>query len=66
MPRCEWATVEDVAESVLFQCNAAGCGRQIRFVKQGFGEPNPVAVGAGWAPPDNVLDWLDACPPAPE
>ncbi len=66
MARCEWAVIEDLANSVLFQCNAAGCGRQIRFVKAGAGFPNPVAVGESWTPPENVLDWLDACPAPPE
>lgn len=65
MSRCVWNVVEDASDSVLFECSAAGCGRQIRFVKEGFGSPNPVAVGASWTPPDNVLDWLDACPPEP-
>lgn len=64
--RCAWSVVADEPESVLFQCNASGCGREIRFVKEAFGTPNPVRVGETWAPPENVADWMDACPPAPE
>lgn len=62
MARCEWSVAEEETGRVLFQCNASGCGRQIGFVKEGFGSPNPVRIGDTWTPPDDVLAWMDPCP----
>jgi hypothetical protein len=59
MAACAWSVAEDAADSVLFHC--ASCAREIRFVKEGYGFPNPMPDGASWRPPENVLDWLDPC-----
>jgi hypothetical protein len=61
MPACAWSVNDETAERVEFICST--CSRVIGFVKPDFGHPNPVPDGNGsWAPPDNVLDWLDPCP----
>lgn len=57
---CAWTVTEDALESVLFFCTT--CSREIRFVKEGFGEPNPVPSGESFAPPETVLDYLGPCP----
>lgn len=49
----QFIVIADKPESVLFRCDK--CEREIRFVKPGFGEPNPKEDGGV---PDNVTDWL--------
>ena len=59
---CPWIVNEQTPERVEFKCTT--CERVIGFVTPGNGEPNPVwdEATATWRPPENVLDWLGACP----
>lgn len=57
---CVWTVTDDAEASVLFYCTT--CQREIRFVKEGHGEPNPTPDGDTWLPPENVLDYLGPCP----
>ena len=44
---------------VTFRCTE--CGAVCEFVKEGFGDPNPVSTPDGWVAPDNAEIWMGPC-----
>lgn len=53
---CVWAIKESATETVLFECG--GCSREIRFVRQGFGDP----FTNGVSPPVDPIEYLGRAP----
>ena len=51
-----WAKTEDTETSALFRCDV--CGVEVRFVKEGYGEPH---CGDGSVLPDNADDYVGVC-----
>jgi hypothetical protein len=53
--------VEDIQEFVQFKCTK--CEQVINFVKESYGEPNPIWDNTNntWVTPTTVGDYLEPC-----
>jgi hypothetical protein len=51
-----WTIKESAAETVLFECES--CAREIRFVREGYGEP----FTDGVVPPVDPIEYLGRAP----